>query len=188
MNSQMAPDRPSERDVQGEGAGEASSPTGERPRPPRLVPPWLIRSFGTAHHAFYRLTGGRLGLARPKHDRWGTMCLTTIGRHTGKERAAMLGYFEDGPNLVALAVNAWADAEPAWWLNLQAHRDAKVELPDGPRLVRAHAAEGDERARLWARWRELGDRSGETLMADIDRHLTRLSREPAVVVLEPRTG
>ena len=42
----------------------------------------------------------------------------------------MLGYNEDGPNLVALAVNAWADAEPAWWLNLQAHPDAIVELKD----------------------------------------------------------
>ena len=78
----------------------------------------------------------------------------------------MLGYFEDGPNLVALAVNAWADAEPAWWLNLQAHPDANVELQDGSRPVRARAAEGEERARLWARWRELGDRSGETLIAE----------------------
>jgi hypothetical protein len=54
--------------------------------------------------------------------------------------------------------------------------------------VRARAAEGHERARLWAQWRDPGDRSGEALMADIDRYLTRLSREPAVVVLDPRSG
>jgi F420H(2)-dependent quinone reductase len=155
---------------------------------PRAMPHWLIRLVGVVHLAGYRLTRGRLGLSRPKPDRWGTMCLTTVGRRTGKERSAMLGYLEDGPNLVALAVNAWADAEPAWWLNLQTHPDAIVELVDGARPVRARVAAGDERARLWAQWRDLGARSGEALMADIDRHLTRLSREPAVVVLEPRAA
>ena len=159
------------------------SPSKEPGDPP---PRWLIRSFGVVNLAFHRLTGGRLGLSRPKPDRWGTMCLTTTGRRTGRERCAILGYYEDGPNLVALAVNAWAAAEPAWWLNLQAHPDAKVELKDGSRQVRARAAQGEERARLWARWRDLGERSGEALMADVDGNATQLSREPAVVVLEPR--
>jgi hypothetical protein len=97
----------------------------------------------------------------------------------------MLGYFEDGPNLVALAVNAWADAEPAWWLNLQSHPDAIVELVDGARPVRARAAADDERARLWAHWRELGERSGEAMIANCDAYAARLLRQPAVVVLEP---
>ena len=44
----------------------------------------------------------------------------------------MVGYFEDGPNLVTMAMNGWADDEPAWWLNLQAHPEASVaEFPDG---------------------------------------------------------
>ena len=159
------------------------SPSKEPGDPP---PRWLIRSFGVVNLAFHRLTGGRLGLSRPKPDRWGTMCLTATGRRTGRERSAILGYYEDGPNLVALAVNAWVDAEPAWWLNLQAHPDAKVDLKDGSRPVRARVAEGDERARLWARWRDLGERSGEALIADADAYAGRLSREVAVVVLEPR--
>jgi deazaflavin-dependent oxidoreductase (nitroreductase family) len=153
---------------------------------PRAMPHWLIRLFGVVHHAFYRLTRGRLGLSRPTPDRWGTMCLTTTGRRTGKERDAMLGYFQDGPNLVALAVNAWADAEPAWWLNLQAHPDAVVELKGGSWAVHARTAEGDERARLWARWRELGERSGEAMIANCDAYAAGLKRQPAVVVLEPR--
>jgi hypothetical protein len=31
------------------------------------------------------------------------MCLTTTGRRTGKKRCAILGDFDDGRNLVALA-------------------------------------------------------------------------------------
>jgi hypothetical protein len=40
-----------------------------------------------------------------------------------KRRApsVILGYYEDGPNLVSMAMNGWGAAEPAWWLNLQAH-------------------------------------------------------------------
>ena len=50
------------------------------------------------------------------------MRLTTIGRRSGRTRAVIVGYFEDGTNLVTMAMNGWRSAEPAWWLNLQAHR------------------------------------------------------------------
>ena len=144
---------------------------------PRLPPRWFVRSFWAGHRGLYRLTGGRRGLWRPKTDKWGTMRLKTIGRRTGAERSAILGYYEDGPNLVTLAMNGWADREPAWWLNLQAHPDASVDLVDGSRSVRARAAEGDERARLWARWRDVG--------TDVDAYATLRSAETAVVILEP---
>ena len=69
----------------------------------------------------------------PTPTRWGMLRLRTIGRRTGEERSAILGYYEDGPNLVTLAMNGWAEGEPAWWLNLQARPDAIVDLVDGPR-------------------------------------------------------
>lgn len=147
---------------------------------PRLPPRWFVRTAWLVHRAIYRTTGGRCGLWRPKVDRWGTMRLTTIGRRTGKHRSAILGYFEDGPNVVTLAMNGWAEAEPAWWLNLQAHPEAIVELAGERRKVQGRAAEGDERARLWSRWRDMGD--------DVDGYATRRSSETAVVVLEPLPG
>ena len=70
------------------------------------------------------------------------MRLTSIGRRTGREREAILGYFEDGPNLVTLAMNGWGKAEPKWWLNLQAQPEATVVLKNGTRPVRARAALG----------------------------------------------
>ena len=104
--------------------------------------------------------------------------LRTVGRRSGKERIAILGYFEDGPDLVTMAMNGWADPEPAWWLNLQAHPDVTVDLPGGSRAVRARAANQDERPRLWA-IRPRTTRSRRL-------RAPRRSRETAVVVLSPR--
>jgi deazaflavin-dependent oxidoreductase (nitroreductase family) len=145
---------------------------------PRLPPRWFMRIFWFTHRLVYRLTGGRLGLWRPKPDGWGAMRLNTVGRRTGRERGVMVGYFEDGPNLVTMAMNGWGEGEPAWWLNLQAHPDAQVVLPDGPRLVTGRAAHGEERDRLWSRWGEIDK--------DLEAFAARRSTETAVIILEPR--
>jgi F420H(2)-dependent quinone reductase len=147
---------------------------------PRLPPRWFIRSFWAVQRTLYRVTRGRLGLRRVTHSQWGMMRLRTIGRRSGVERAAILGYFEDGPDLVTMAMNGWAAPEPAWWLNLQANPDAVVDLAGGPRMVRGRAAGPDERDRLWARWREYDG-------ADLDCFAARRPRETAVVILSPRT-
>jgi deazaflavin-dependent oxidoreductase (nitroreductase family) len=144
----------------------------------RLPPRWFIRSFWVIHRALHAVSGGRFGLRSARVDRWGMLRLRTVGRRTGEERTAILGYLEDGPNLVTLAMNGWADPEPAWWLNLQAHPDARIDLTSGSRTVRARAAHGDERARLWAMWVGLGEGT--------DAYAALRSGETAVVILEPR--
>jgi F420H(2)-dependent quinone reductase len=150
--------------------------TARAPLPPR----WFIRIFWSVHRAMLRLTGGRLGLRRATETQWGMMRLTTLGRRSGQKRQAILGYFEDGPNLVTMAMNGWGDPEPAWWLNLQANPDTTVELADGSRAVHGRAATPEERPRLWARWAEY---DGEEKLAS---WASRRSRETAVVILEPR--
>jgi F420H(2)-dependent quinone reductase len=144
------------------------------PLPPRA----LVRAAWIAHRAIYSITGGRRGLRLPAADRWGMLRLRTTGRRSGLERVAILAYIEDGPNLVTSAMNGWADPEPAWWLNLAACPDAGVDLVDGTRLVRARAANGAERARLWARLAEYNARR--------DAYAARRSRPTQIVVLEPR--
>ena len=83
---------------------------------PRLPPRWFVRAAWVVHRAIHRLTPGRFGLWRPAEKKWGTFRLTTVGRKSGKKREAILGYIEDGPNLVTVAMNGWAAPEPAWWL------------------------------------------------------------------------
>ena len=148
---------------------------------PWLPPRWFIRGAWMAHRAIHRFSGGRRGLSLPKPGvAFGHLKLTTVGRRSGKAREAILGYIEDGPNLVTLAMNGWGDPEPAWWLNLQSLPDASVELKAGTLLVRARAAAGEERNRLWATVKE------HRGYGDMDGYAVRRSGETAVVVLEPR--
>jgi deazaflavin-dependent oxidoreductase (nitroreductase family) len=144
-----------------------------------LPPRWFIRAFWVGQRAVYSITRGRLGLRPATAEQWGMMRLHTVGRRTGEERVAILGYFEDGPDLVTMAMNGWGDPEPAWWLNLQAQPDVTVDLPGGSRAVHAHAANAEERPRLWARW--------AVYDKDLDGYAALRSRETAVVILSPRS-
>jgi deazaflavin-dependent oxidoreductase (nitroreductase family) len=107
------------------------------------------------------------------------MRLHTVGRRSGTARIAIVAYFEDGANLVTMAMNGWGQPPPAWWLNLQARPEASVDLPEGARDVVAREANGEERERLWAVFRTLegGD--------DLDAHAATRERETPIVVLEP---
>jgi F420H(2)-dependent quinone reductase len=149
-------------------------------KPTPVIPRWMVRTIWMLHRAAYRITAGRFGLRTPTPSRWGMLRLRTIGRRTGKARFAILGYIEDGSNLVTPAMNGWADPEPAWWLNLQTHPEATVELPGGTRLVTARPATGEEHSRLWANLVGLGT------AAYTDANAALRSRPTAVVVLEPR--
>ena len=152
-------------------------PDEHRRKAPWLPPRWFIRLAWSVHRGVYRVFGGRIGLWRPRAKKWGALRLTTIGRRTGRQRSVVVAYLEDGPNLIALAMNGWGEGEPAWWLNLQARPEATVDLVDGRRSVRGYAAVGDERLRLWDRWREID--------TNLDAYAALRSSETAVVVLEP---
>lgn len=145
----------------------------------RRAAPLVHRTAWVVHRALYRISGGRLGLSRPQPGKYGMLRLHTVGRRTGEPRVAIVAYYEDGPDLVTMAMNGWAEAHPAWWLNLQAHPDASVDLPGGTRRVRAREAHGVERERLWAGFDAYSEGPS---MAEYAR--LRARRTP-VVVLEP---
>jgi len=149
-------------------------------RAPWLPPRWFIRGFWHAHRWVYRVSGGRFGIRPPKGAAYGMLRLNTIGRRSGQPHGVIVAYLEDGPNLYTLAMNGWDDPEPAWWLNLQAHPEASVEMVSGTREVIAHAATGEERDRLWDAWRKIDK--------GLDAFAAKRSRETAVVVLEPAPG
>ncbi len=154
-------------------------PSSSRAARTTLPPRWFVHGAWSAHRALLRVTGDRIGLATPTPGgRFGMLRLHTVGRRSGRDRAVVLGYIEDGDRLVTLAMNGWDPADPAWWLNLQAHPQAAVDLAGGGRRhVIAHEAVGEERAHLWS---ALHDYSG---YGNLDAFAAHRGRQTPVVVL-----
>jgi len=149
--------------------------------PPKLPPAWFKHAFWRVHRALHRVSRGRFLWTPASKRGWGALRLTTVGRKSGRDRDVIVGYIDDGDNVVVLAMNGWDDGHPAWWLNLEAHPDATIRLAHHrPRLVHAHAAEGDERDRLWQRW--------ATIDVGLDAYASGRSVTTPVVVLEPRAA
>jgi deazaflavin-dependent oxidoreductase (nitroreductase family) len=107
-----------------------------------------------------------------------TLYLRTVGRKSGKPRRTRLYYIEDGANLAVVPSNGGRDNDPAWWLNLQAHADAEVEIGKTVRPIRARKAAPKDDARLWPQFV-----AGLRFYAAYRR---RTTREIPVVILEPR--
>ncbi len=145
---------------------------------PKMPPPWFVHVAWKVHRALYRISGGRF-LWTPANKRgWGAMRLTTTGRRSGQERSVIVGYLEDGDDLLLMAMNGWDEGHPAWWLNLEANPEAVVRLSgQEPRRVRARLATGEEYDRLWQRWSEVDD--------DLDGFAARRSTRTPMIVLEP---
>ena len=66
---------------------------------PKLPPRWFVRSAWIAHRALLRVTFDRVGLSLPTSDRCGMLRLHTLGRRSGRPRAVVLCYIQDGDNL-----------------------------------------------------------------------------------------
>jgi deazaflavin-dependent oxidoreductase (nitroreductase family) len=153
----------------------------EATRPPKVPPRWFVHVAWRVHRALYRVSGGRFLWTTSSKRGWGALRLTTVGRRSGQERNVIIGYVEDGPNLVVLAMNGWQEGHPSWWLNLEAHPDGVVRLAgQHARPVRALPVAGEERDRLWQRW--------VAVEPQLDGYAGRRSTETPVIVLEPRDG
>jgi len=104
--------------------------------------------FGNTHRAIYRLTHGRLGAnlaGRPM------LLLTTTGRRSGEPRTTPLSYLRDGDDCIVVASNNGSDRHPAWWLNLEAHPEARITVGREAWSVEAIVADRDAYTRLWPR-------------------------------------
>jgi F420H(2)-dependent quinone reductase len=140
-------------------------------------PAWFKHKFRRSHRTLHRLSGGRFLWTPASKRGWGAGVSRQLAASPGGTGAFIVGYIEDGPNLVMLATNGWDEGRPAWWLNLEAQPDATVRLArHRPFLVHASIAEGEER--LWQRWAEID--------VGLDAYASGRSSTSPVVVLEPR--
>jgi deazaflavin-dependent oxidoreductase (nitroreductase family) len=134
----------------------------------------LQRTFGSANRAIYRATGGKLGNTLKGAP---ILLLTTKGRKSGKPRTMPLLYLRDGDRLVLVASSGGSPDHPAWFLNLRAEPQVKVEIGRDRERRRARVATPEERELYWPQVVQMYGG-----YADYQR---RTSREIPLVVLEP---
>jgi deazaflavin-dependent oxidoreductase (nitroreductase family) len=102
------------------------------------IDPWL-----------YRKSGGRItATGVPTIPQ---LVLLTIGRRSGKRRAAQVAYLEDGGDFLVVASNFGQAHHPAWALNLEAEPDAVVHVGERRVEVRAERVSEAEKTALWPR-------------------------------------
>ena len=134
---------------------------------------WLIALITVLHRFVYRASGGWIGGRLPGQR---FLLLTTTGRKSGQERVMPLLYVPDGERFVVVGSNGGDDRPPAWWLNLQAKPEAKVQVGRRRLRVTARRAHGAELDALW--------KSLDASYQYYSDYRRRTSREIPVVVLD----
>jgi deazaflavin-dependent oxidoreductase (nitroreductase family) len=104
--------------------------------------------------------------------------LTTVGARSGETRENPLAYTRDGENFVVIASKGGAPTHPAWFHNVVANPDVKLEVLGETIPARARVAEGEEHDRLYAAQAEV--------MPGFAEYQKKTTRKIPVVVLEPR--
>ncbi|TXS54862.1 nitroreductase family deazaflavin-dependent oxidoreductase [Streptomyces sp. me109] len=103
--------------------------------------------FQQAHIEAYESSDGKIG-----HE-WMegvyTLVLHTVGRTSGAVRKFAVIYREVDGRYVLVASRGGMDTHPNWYLNLVAQPEVQVQVAAEKFTVRAHTAEGPERAALW---------------------------------------
>ena len=105
------------------------------------------------------------------------LVLHTIGRRSGEPRQTPLSYTKDGDAYVVIASDGGSPHHPDWYLNLEDHPDAEVEVRGRRRPVRAETVSGDAREQLW--------RQAVQSFGGYAGYQTRTEREIPVVRLTP---
>ena len=105
-----------------------------------------------------------------------TLLLTTVGRKSGRVLTMPLIFGRAGPDYVIVASKGGAPAHPAWYLNLQANPEVKVQIKGDKFTARARTANPQERAALWPKMVEI--------YGPYANYQTKTDREIPIVILK----
>lgn len=130
--------------------------------------------FGREHVERYRATDGEEGYDWQR----GTtiLLLTTRGRKSGEERTTPLIFRPHGDGWMVVASRGGSPEPPAWYLNLKADPEVRVQVRGDVVTARARDATPEEQPELW---REMA-----AVWPDYDEYQRKTDRAIPVVVLE----
>ena len=117
---------------------------------PKELPSWIknhleryIATNGEDGYLWDASLGGGKGMVP-------TLLLTTTGRKSGRELTLPLIFGQSGKDYVVVASKGGAPEHPAWYLNLDADPNVKVQVKADKFNAKAVTAHGPERAALWS--------------------------------------
>ena len=96
--------------------------------------------------ALYEATDGREGATLEGRP---VVILTTVGAKTGQLRKNPVMRIKDGDTYLAVASAAGATSHPAWYRNLVANPDVRLQDGASVHSLRARETYGAEKARMW---------------------------------------
>jgi deazaflavin-dependent oxidoreductase (nitroreductase family) len=106
-----------------------------------------MSDFNTTVIDEFRANGGKVG---GNFEGAPLLLLHTRGARSGEPRVHPMMYLLDGERYLVFASKAGSDTNPAWYHNLVAHPDAKIEVDGGEIAVHATELRGAERDRWYA--------------------------------------
>lgn len=98
--------------------------------------------FNSRNIAEFRANHGRVG---GQFDGAPLIVLHSVGARSGKPRTNIMMYLPDGDRYLVFASKSGADDNPAWYWNLKAKPDARIEVGDDIVDVHATVLQGAER-------------------------------------------
>jgi deazaflavin-dependent oxidoreductase (nitroreductase family) len=125
------------------------------------------------HVQRYRETDGAVG------GQWRgapALLLTTIGRRSGEPRTTPLVFGRDGENYILIASKGGAPEHPAWYLNLCAHPEVRLQVMGDKFAARARTATPAEKPRLW--------KLMTSFRPSYDEYQSKTDRQLPVVIVE----
>jgi F420H(2)-dependent quinone reductase len=141
--------------------------------PERLWP--LFDRLFKGHVILYRATGGAIGHSFPGAPPM--LLLDHVGAKTGKQRTTPLAYVRDGDDYVIVASKGGHPKHPAWFHNVLASPDVRIQVRSKRMNVRGREATSEERDRLWPKVVET--------YRGYQGYQDRTSRRIPLVILEP---
>ena len=106
----------------------------------------ILKGFMRFNSFLIRTTNGRIGSKLGKQT---ILLLETIGRKSGQPRVIPIAYFFHEGKYLVVESNWGKDRHADWYLNLLKNPRATLQVKGRTICVEAHAAHGDEYARLW---------------------------------------
>ena len=133
--------------------------------------PRLIKTLTRLQSPLFTLMRGRM--QGPP-----TLRLWTVGRVSGRERAVLLLYLDDGPRVIVVASYGGHSEHPQWWQNLIAEPSCRTwSAQRGAERMAASELDGEEREAVWQRL--------VSMYAPYEAYQRQTSRRIPLVALSP---